>query len=430
MGCGSSNSSNSTPVRRFHLPAVTPLLIPHNTSVYTPVLPITNHADFVDSDDDPPSYEPQLSRHVSHILVEPDSDDFQLYSAPYDVTPPEPSSPPPPYTVLPDDHCVSGPLWPSIWSSNHDGSALSPDEISRHNQNHAFSYTSYWKVWKGKVYDTCALYNHFRPKIEALIELDASLANKRWRLEKNPKHIIINLPSCGIKKVERNHVMETYLVANLRNISATKKQEKWTRDLSELKNSLSESGDQAGRDVRIICERELSRMHNNTTAEDISNESYFRLPCGVQDDNLRKYLNNRKTFNFDIDEHGYAWTPPIEKQNLIGDHICLKEYLRVWLDNWQCFALAIDGEASWEVIPLDIAKNDQTTQLQEEIHMSRAQRSDLWNIDSMEHRRDSIADYFVFTYGYDRLYIAGFLQWSRIMEMSAIHFKRLSEEHF
>ncbi|XP_062574622.1 uncharacterized protein LOC134236453 [Saccostrea cucullata] len=67
---------------------------------------------------------------------------------------------------------------------------------------------------------------------------------------------------------------------------------------------------------------------------------------------------------------------------------------RTELDNEPALDLSIDGEAGWEVIPVDIVKNDVTTAQQEETWKARENRKDLNDPERMAKRRLAIEAYF------------------------------------
>lgn len=71
---------------------------------------------------------------------------------------------------------------------------------------------------------------------------------------------------------------------------------------------------------------------------------------------------------------------------------------RTELDTLPPLDLSIDGEAGWDVIPVDIVKNDVATPQQEEILKARENRKNFNDPVRMEKRRLAIEEYFVKTY--------------------------------
>lgn len=67
---------------------------------------------------------------------------------------------------------------------------------------------------------------------------------------------------------------------------------------------------------------------------------------------------------------------------------------RTELDDLPPLVLSIEGEAGWDVIPVDIVKNDVTTPQQEKTWKIREKRTDLNDPVVMEKRRMAIEEYF------------------------------------
>lgn len=307
------------------------------------------------------------------------------------------------------------------WHSSHDGSPLTQEDILLHNQSNK---ASFWKPWKGKVYDTHALCKYYEPMIESKFG---------YALDYDLDHVIINLPLYGIKKAERDQALEMFFVAPLVKRSDEEKMAEYRDEVRQLLHKLSLGEEETSgyewtraqdKSMLDICQRELQKAISKCTT---SNETAFHLPFQVDASSLRSFLKDWEKFNCEIGQNGYAWEAPIETESIIGDHLVPEEYLREWLSRWEQFDLSIGGEASWEVMPLDVVKDDVTTELQEAVLKSRMARPGPWDEKTMAKRREALLAYFMNKYEMDSKSLEPFRQWANSMRESAATFKKLCD---
>ena len=99
-------------------------------------------------------------------------------------------------------------------------------------------------------------------------------------------------------------------------------------------------------------------------------------------------------------------------------------HLRHWLQNWQPLDTQIDGEAAWDMLPLQIIEKDETTAEQESILASRQEREDFWDLKRMSRKRQMLANYFIKKYHYDSVKLETCLGFAERLEDNA---KKLHE---
>lgn len=128
------------------------------------------------------------------------------------------------------------------------------------------------------------------------------------------------------------------------------------------------------------------------------NQCEFPLPDKIRADStvIRKWARDWIEFDMTIDEGG-AWPLiPLLNEDWGDLHqtyvdICAKREDAELPE----MNMEIEGEAAWNVIPLDVVKNDETTDQQEETWKAREKRKDLNDPERMRRRRKQIADSFL-----------------------------------
>ena len=299
-------------------------------------------------------------------------------------------------------------------------------------------HKSYWHPWKGKVYDTVALYRYFKPGIEEEAQRNGAIRIKTWLLGKAEKHVILNLSLCGVKKTVRNEAMELFCVGP---VVADSKEERWVQRKKDVEivrlffcpeyedNPPNWEPTPSEEQIREVCDKELYVIEKgHQQLRNDLNEAKYPLPHGVDEDDLRTWMTKWTEFDLELDESGYAWTAPVEVEADKRDsHQVFVASLQPWIEDWESFDVDIDGEAGWDVIEPDLVKYDKTTPQQDAILESRACRTDLEDKGRMERRRAMLASYFMFQYNWEMDKLAPYLGWADTMEEAARDLDALSE---
>ncbi|XP_061192499.1 uncharacterized protein LOC133200733 [Saccostrea echinata] len=130
------------------------------------------------------------------------------------------------------------------------------------------------------------------------------------------------------------------------------------------------------------------------------NEQTFPLPDVFQKNPklIRNWIENWQTMDTIVGP-GDGWDFSLKQWELFekgSDEMKIDDTKlhRTELDDVPALDLSIDGEAGWDVIPVDIVKNDITTPEQEEIWKARENRKDLNDPERMAKRRLTIEEYF------------------------------------
>jgi hypothetical protein len=134
------------------------------------------------------------------------------------------------------------------------------------------------------------------------------------------------------------------------------------------------------------------------------NEQTFPLPDVFKTNPklLQKWIENWEVFQTTVGP-GDGWDFSLKQWEVFEkDSADMKiddtKLHRTELDALPPLDLSIDGEAGWNVIPVDIVKNDEATPQQEDILKARENRKDFNDPVRMEKRRQKIEEYFVKTY--------------------------------
>lgn len=213
------------------------------------------------------------------------------------------------------------------------------------------------------------------------------------------KTIVLCMKKCRVSKIRKDKKEE---IADLKqDINVV--MEEISRNAGELGESLVEYKDQLQRacakyEVSLASTGEIEET--KVSAEDL-NEKVFPLPDVFQKNPklFRKWVETWEIF----DTKGDGWDFSLKQWELFEkDSSEMKiddtKLHRTELDALPALDLSIDGEAGWEVIPVDLVKNDVTTPQQEKIWRIREKRTDLNDPVQMEKRRMAIEEYFQRTY--------------------------------
>lgn len=209
------------------------------------------------------------------------------------------------------------------------------------------------------------------------------------------KTIVLCMKKCRVSKIRKDKKEE---IADLKqDINVV--MEEISRNVEELGESLLEYKDQLQRacakyNVTLASTGEIEET--KVSAEDL-NEKVFPLPDVFQKNPklFRKWVETWEIF----DTKGDGWFFNSKQWELFEkDSSEMKiddtKLHRTELDDLPPLDLSIEGEAGWDVIPVDIVKNDVTTPQQDKTWKIREKRTDLNDPVVMEKRRMAIEEYF------------------------------------
>ena len=128
------------------------------------------------------------------------------------------------------------------------------------------------------------------------------------------------------------------------------------------------------------------------------NQCEFPLPEKIRADStvIRQWARNWEEFDTSVDEGGVWLLMPLLNEDWGDVHQTFVDTCAKREDvNLPEMNMEIEGEAAWGVIQLDIVKNDETTEQQEETWKAREKRKDLNDPERMRRRRKEIADSFL-----------------------------------
>ena len=166
------------------------------------------------------------------------------------------------------------------------------------------------------------------------------------------------------------------------------------------------------------------------------NECAYPLPDKIIADPsvLRKWSVDWVLFDFTVDANG-AWTSiPLvmeslgDTHQLFADLVCSTHVDATLPD----LVHEIEGEAAWDVIKVDIVKNDETTEAQDALIIEREKRTDLKDLERMKRRRKELADGFLKRHE-ERLKpeaMVDYIDWASRLEQHWKEFQELCESYF
>ena len=160
------------------------------------------------------------------------------------------------------------------------------------------------------------------------------------------------------------------------------------------------------------------------------NKCEFPLPEQIRADStlLRHWIKDWQSLEFSLDGDA-AWNQiPFLNEDLGDTHETFIEVLSQRVDEEiPDMDLDIDGEAAWEVIDIDIIKNDITTKTQDSVIKARERRTDLKDKARMKRRREQLAKGFLSRHKY-RLKqedMVPYLDWATRLEQQWVDFQTL-----
>ncbi|CAG2212582.1 unnamed protein product [Mytilus edulis] len=129
-----------------------------------------------------------------------------------------------------------------------------------------------------------------------------------------------------------------------------------------------------------------------------ANVAPFPLPVYLPGTSLttRPWITNWVQFDLQLSPEG-AWHMLPE----CGSSIPLltpERLYRSWYTENTFRCGSFDGEAAWDVLPVDVIKTDTTTPEQDMILLKRNKRKDLYDEERMKRKRQELMNYFIKTY--------------------------------
>ena len=166
------------------------------------------------------------------------------------------------------------------------------------------------------------------------------------------------------------------------------------------------------------------------------NECAYPLPDKIIADPsvLRKWSVDWVLFDLTVDANG-AWTSiPLVMESLGDTHQLFADLVCSTHEDETLPDLVheIEGEAAWDVIKIDIVKNDETTETQDALIIAREKRTDLKDLERMKRRRKELADGFLKRHE-ERLKpeaIVDYTDWASRLEQHWKEFQELCESDF
>ena len=128
------------------------------------------------------------------------------------------------------------------------------------------------------------------------------------------------------------------------------------------------------------------------------NQCEFPLPDKIRADStvIRQWARDWIEFDMTVDEDGAWLLVPLLNEDWGDVHQTYVDTCAKREDvNLPDLNMEIEGEAAWDVLPLDVVKNDITTDQQEDTWKAREKRKDLNDPERMKRRRKQIADSFL-----------------------------------
>ena len=161
----------------------------------------------------------------------------------------------------------------------------------------------------------------------------------------------------------------------------------------------------------------------------------FHLPKSVEENKemIRSWSETWQSFDLEMPEDGPWGFETFEKIRMddFRDFVLLTtdELYREDFHSGIELNHEIDGDAAWEVLPVDVIKDDVTLPTQDEILLSRDKRTDLDDLVRMKKRRDELAAYFIRERGDEiQTYCDKFLVFTATLEDGWKQFQSLCEK--
>nr|KAG5702141.1 hypothetical protein BaRGS_010407 [Batillaria attramentaria] len=325
---------------------------------------------------------------------------------------------------------------------------FSRQEIVRHNASVGWQQ---WVTLKGIVYDATGFRDHFLAYIQK--KKDDQAKEKQLKEDVALRlDIIKNTVSVGEKTFNERYghgeSIETwreieveigpFKIGTIEKVPSWKFWESVRADVITLHDELTKEEDkgetseyqreylaQLRRWLRKY--RDIDPLQRWPTGD--SNHTVFLLP--EDPSTLREWTQGWEPLDTELPESG-AWTCAEFQLPPLGDtHQVFVAVLRSHFSDDIQFQFEISGDVAWRVLPQHVVRDEQMTQKQKAVQMSRDRRGkNLWDPDRVNRRRNQLAKYFMDKYHISQERMADFLHgipldertWERMWDhVSKIH---------
>ena len=195
---------------------------------------------------------------------------------------------------------------------------------------------------------------------------------------------------------------------------------------AELTEYLADYLEQLSRWLYSYPNVEIEQSFDRTNAD--PNKCEFPLPDKVRADCsvIRRWARDWVGFDMTIDEGGAWFSYPLLNEDWGDVHQTYVDTCALREDpDASDLDMEIDGEAAWHVIPVDVVKNDETTEQQEATLNCRKVRKYLNDPERMRKRRKQIAERFLKRYQPEDMVI--YENWADRLEQQWKEFETLCE---
>lgn len=221
-------------------------------------------------------------------------------------------------------------------------------------------------------------------------------------------HPVFFVMSTGFRYAKMAHVIMQSKVGTIKRLSDTEYFSDIFHDAKEIEKSLLQNEtisqyegeylELLGRFFKLYSDLSGSIPRNFPVPSGDPNEACYRFPNSVDPSSIRVWISDWETFDMEIkydNDWNCPWGMPLESEPVIIEVLTPEQIYRHELSDLEPFQHDVEGEAAWDVMPLDIVKNDLTTLEQEEVIESRSKRTDLDDVERMHRRREALAQYFI-----------------------------------
>ena len=266
-----------------------------------------------------------------------------------------------------------------------------------------------WFIYGRKVYSLDRFLAIVRNRIEQYLEL-TNQDNMTARGILTDYYPVYGARNYGVRKTELNSVLSPCQIGKLIKISREEYLSRMKSCVDIVKSDL-ETQENLTENLSDYLEQLSRWLYNYQTIgletlcwKNVDpNNCEFPLPEQIRADStiLRRWAKDWTPFDFSLDGDA-AWNQfPFLNEDWGDAHEIFIDILSKRVDeNFADMNMEIEGEAAWNVIDLDIVKNDKTTEEQEIILKAREVRTDLHDTERMRRRRKQIADGFLSRHKY------------------------------
>ncbi|KAK3093777.1 hypothetical protein FSP39_020094 [Pinctada imbricata] len=288
-------------------------------------------------------------------------------------------------------------------------------EMLDYNTEHSNPWEMILFRYHKKIVSAAAMKDLVRPEVKKA-ELEFVARANSYEMEYYRPHDfrwfapIYQLSHVGLKISLIKRYVEKCIVADLK---VTTEEEYWSDVRQDVLTVISEIdrapeimfSDEYLQELKEVYQRFLEkydRTNGNPDSRDpVSgdpNQAPFPLdhPFSEHPELLRAWTETWETFDTEVPEK--EWDPWCYKEKFEDIPKPEEVLVRTYLDDLPPLNHEIDGEAAWEVIEVDLFKNDVTTPEQDNIWKSRESRPGWDDPKRMEQRRQKIEQYYIAKY--------------------------------